>query len=188
MSKLLNQYVKDCIRTESKLDNLKLNQEVTKELLAMFSDLAELLDGLKKSLFYGKDTKLENFYAKKLLSIKNRAYTLSKINISDALVKTETDLNSRLFHGILGILTESGELAEILLMHMDGKDTDKIHIQEELGDHHWYHSIINDELQINPEETLTKNIKKLKARFPEKYSDELAENRNLEVERKVLEE
>jgi len=40
---------------------------------------------------------------------------------------------------------------------------------------------------INPEEAYEKNINKLKVRFPEKFSEEKALERDLEAERKTLE-
>jgi NTP pyrophosphatase (non-canonical NTP hydrolase) len=42
-------------------------------------------------------------------------------------------------------------------------------------------------LKSDLEEELTKNIDKLRARFPDKYTDYHAVNRNLEVERQILE-
>ena len=40
---------------------------------------------------------------------------------------------------------------------------------------------------INVLDSLQKNIDKLKARYPEKFTEELANNRNLDLERKILE-
>jgi len=41
--------------------------------------------------------------------------------------------------------------------------------------------------ELNLKEGLEKNINKLKVRFPEKFDENLAKNRNLELERKTLE-
>lgn len=40
---------------------------------------------------------------------------------------------------------------------------------------------------LNPHDAMEKNINKLKARYPEKFTEELALNRDLQTERKVLE-
>jgi hypothetical protein len=40
---------------------------------------------------------------------------------------------------------------------------------------------------IDPYEAMQKNIDKLKARFPEKFTEELANNRDLVKEREILE-
>jgi hypothetical protein len=42
-------------------------------------------------------------------------------------------------------------------------------------------------LNIDLEEMLQRNIDKLKARYPEKFTQENALNRNLDVERQILE-
>jgi hypothetical protein len=44
-----------------------------------------------------------------------------------------------------------------------------------------------DELGMTYEEAMITNIDKLKARFPEKFTEYLAENRDLVTERKILE-
>lgn len=41
--------------------------------------------------------------------------------------------------------------------------------------------------EINPYDAMQKNIDKLRKRFPEKFTEDLANNRNLEKERKALE-
>lgn len=43
------------------------------------------------------------------------------------------------------------------------------------------------EIDIDMEESLYKNIEKLKLRFPDKFSEDLAINRDVEAERKILE-
>ena len=187
MSELLNKYIKDCIRTESKLETLKLNPEVVSQLFEIYENLGEILDGLKKHTFYNKGDKLSAQFAPRLEKISSIANSLSKRPISFILSKEDTDLNSRMFHGILGIMTESSELSQIWSKHMCGEGFDAVNVQEEMGDQNWYHSIINDELKLDPEETLHKNIRKLRKRFPEKYTDEAAEHRDLNAERAELE-
>ena len=51
----------------------------------------------------------------------------------------------------------------------------------------WYLALLFDELKLDPNETMNKNIAKLKARYPEKFSKEKALNRDLEKEREILE-
>jgi hypothetical protein len=43
-------------------------------------------------------------------------------------------------------------------------------------------------LNNNAEQVMTTNINKLKARYAEKFTDSEAETRNLDIERKILEE
>lgn len=94
----------------------------------------------------------------------------------------------RLLHGAMGLTTETGELMDALKKHlMYGKDIDFINIQEECGDLFWYVALIADAVGFTFEDTFEKNIAKLKARYPNKFTEHDALNRNLDRERKVLE-
>jgi hypothetical protein len=186
----LKEYVNDALRTESKPEKLALNEEIVVDLFRMYIELGEILDGVKKSVFYNKDSKLVDEFEERILTIYRLADDLhmKRGNITH---KKDTQMDPRVFHGILGIMTESSELAEIWHTHATtGATIDPVHVQEELGDGMalgWYPAILHDALNLNPKETLDKNIRKLKVRFPEKYSDQKAANRNLVLERKELE-
>ncbi len=94
----------------------------------------------------------------------------------------------RLLHGSCGIATEAGELLDALKKHIFyGKETDTVNIVEEVGDLMWYCAIILDELGVEFDEVMEKNINKLKARYGEKFSEASASKRNLDKERKILE-
>lgn len=94
----------------------------------------------------------------------------------------------RLLHGGIGCTTEAGELMDaIKKWTFYGKEIDKVNIKEELGDLFWYIALICSELNFSFEEIQELVIKKLKTRYPEKYSNEAALNRNLEDERRTLE-
>lgn len=91
-------------------------------------------------------------------------------------------------HMILGMVTETGELADVFKKNMAyKKEIDWVNVKEEVGDLMWY--IINF-CSINGfdlEEIMETNIKKLETRYPEKFTEENAINRNLQEERKILE-
>jgi NTP pyrophosphatase (non-canonical NTP hydrolase) len=94
----------------------------------------------------------------------------------------------RLLHAMMGVQTESGEFTDALKRFIFyGKPIDKVNLGEELGDLFWYIAIACDELGISFEQVWENNIAKLKARYGEKFSEAAALNRNLPVERKVLE-
>ncbi len=94
----------------------------------------------------------------------------------------------RLLHAGIGLATESGEFLDALKKAVFyGKKLDTVNLKEELGDILWYMAIAMDELGTDFETEMEKNIKKLKARYGEKFSRESAENRNLEKEREILE-
>lgn len=91
-------------------------------------------------------------------------------------------------HMVLGISTEAGELLDAYKKHFAyGKELDKINVGEEIADIMWYVSNLCRMLNIDMEEMLQRNISKLKARYPEKFDEIKALNRNLEKEREILE-
>lgn len=93
----------------------------------------------------------------------------------------------RLLHAAMGLCTEAGEFMDMLKKHiMYGVPLDEVNLIEELGDGNWYEGIALDTLMFSMAETLHRNIAKLKKRFPEKFNEEDALNRNLEQERMVL--
>ena len=101
-------------------------------------------------------------------------------------VKDEGTL--RLLHGAIGLTTEAGEFIDALKKHIFyGKELDRVNLAEEMGDMFWYLAIVADELGIDFESVMATNIKKLKARYGEKFSEDRAENRDLDTERKILE-
>lgn len=94
-----------------------------------------------------------------------------------------------LYHAILGIQSEVGEVAEQLLYSLiEGKSIDDVNIREENGDITWYVALALRAVGGTFGDTFARNIAKLAKRYPELFTLELAENRDLEAERKVLEE
>ena len=108
-------------------------------------------------------------------------------------IRTESDKftgihNYRLLHGAMGIVTEAGELMDAMKKVMFYKrELDRINLIEELGDLFWYVALMCDELGVSFDEVMQKNIAKLMARYPEKFTVEDEQNRKLGVERGVLE-
>ena len=99
-----------------------------------------------------------------------------------------TDLDVDIMHVTLGMVTEAAEVADMIKKHIAyGRELDIVNIKEELGDLLWYIAIAMDVFGFEPSDVFKTNIEKLKIRYPEKYTDELAETRNLEAERKILE-
>lgn len=97
-------------------------------------------------------------------------------------------INPRLLHAALGICSESGEFSDSLKKSLFyGRQLDVVNAKEELGDLLWYIALAIDELGSSFEEIMELNINKLKKRYPEQFSEDKAYNRDLEVERKILE-
>jgi len=89
------------------------------------------------------------------------------------------------------MMGELGELASNIEHHFYyGQGFDKVNFEEELGDVLWYVAEACSALGIPMETIASMNIKKLRKRYPDKYTDDLAreENRNRQQERQVLEQ
>lgn len=94
----------------------------------------------------------------------------------------------RLVHAAFGLQTESAEFTDQLKKHIFyGKPLDTINLQEELGDILWYMAIAMDVLDTTFSAEQNRVINKLKDRFPEKFTQDKALNRDLEKERETLE-
>lgn len=112
-------------------------------------------------------------------------------------------VNIRLNHAILGMCGEVGELAQAFTRYIyygkgypverlgsDQAITEKLKeaIKEETGDLFWYLAEAHNAAGLDFIDTMEANIRKLKARYPEKYEDKKAwdENRDLGREREAL--
>jgi len=97
------------------------------------------------------------------------------------------NLNGNIVHSIYGLCTEAGEISEAFLKAAESGTFDEVNLKEEAGDLLWYLAMLFRELDTNFDEVATTNINKLKARFPEKFSQDKAYNRDLNTEREILE-
>ncbi len=97
--------------------------------------------------------------------------------------------SARMLHYVLGVGTEAGELQDAVKRQIAyNKPLDIVNVKEEIGDLLWYVARICDHLGITLEDCMTRNIEKLKARYPNKFTEHDAINRNLAAEREVLEQ
>ena len=93
-----------------------------------------------------------------------------------------------LVHAAMGLATESGEFLDNIKKHMFyNKPLDRTNLKEELGDILWYAAIAMSVLDTDFNKEMDRVIGKLKLRYPEKFSEENAINRDLESEQKYLE-
>ena len=105
---------------------------------------------------------------------------------------TNGDLNTRqlerLMHACMGGSTETGESWDMLKRGIIyGKAFDKVNVLEEAGDEIWYIALALDACGFTMEQAMERNIAKLRLRFPEKFTEAAALNRNLDAERTALE-
>ena len=98
-------------------------------------------------------------------------------------------VDMRIVHGIIGIATEAGEMLDALKRHLYyGQPLDIVNLKEELGDSSWYHSLMLNAIGSSWEEIWKMNIDKLRKRYPEKFTEIAAKERDLAKERQSLEE
>lgn len=182
MDKLeIKDYIPAAIRTESHTpgqvyERVMGNADMRAEMntaFGMFIEAAQSLDRIKKYLYYKKPTEFAE-----------SEQTLGEVANFGVL---NEDKMSRLFHAVLGMCTEAGELLEAFdAMMYRGESLDVDNLFEEMGDSMWYFAIGCSSMGFDPNELLGRNIAKLKARYPEKFTIENALNRDLDAEKAAL--
>lgn len=94
----------------------------------------------------------------------------------------------RLLHAMLGLSSEVGEFSGALKKHLFyGAPLDTVNLSEETGDLLWYIALAANVNGVSLASIMQKNIDKLRARYGDKFSEYLAEHRNLLIEREILE-
>lgn len=169
-------YVEDALRTKSTNfhGDLVSKHRLTTVLEIAISDLNSL-DVIKKALFYGKKPTIDfaDFWPTVTLP---HSEILNESQVIDVI------------HAIIGKATEAGELLELLLKWLENSgDVDLPNLIEEIGDGQWYDAIAVAAIGTTFEKIQAINIAKLRARFPEKFTEHNAQNRDLFTERKILE-
>lgn len=92
-----------------------------------------------------------------------------------------------LAHAALGIASESGEVADaIKATIVYGRPLDAINLIEEIGDNHFFASIILLKLGLTWDHIERANMAKLNARYQEGYSDAAANDRKKQFERDAI--
>jgi NTP pyrophosphatase (non-canonical NTP hydrolase) len=178
-------YIKEAIKTES-VDFASIRerfsadkQELLKTMLESIIYQINQLDLVKKHLFYGKNVDLPGLTN---TSGEFKTYT------------NPDDKTIRIMHGIIGVVTESGEMLEILKnVLFENKELDLVNLQEENGDAFWYQAIMHDVMGKTFEQTQDQNIDKLQrkanARYKNgKFTENEAINRDTLAEREILEQ
>ena len=74
------------------------------------------------------------------------------------------------FHGVLGVISEMGELVEWLENGINSGKLDPQNLMEELGDSGWYHALLRTWGGFTREEQEEININKLRVRYPNKFT------------------
>ena len=151
------------------------HEKVTPAILFLalqeFAAAADRLDRIKKTLFYGKDEPV----------------FLTKLN---ATVEFDHEtLSPDVAHAVIGIATEAGELVERLMKagsYPEKADEHRLNFFEESGDVEWYQMLLYSALGFDQAQVRAANHAKLLKRFPEKFTEANADQRDLPLEQATL--
>lgn len=83
-----------------------------------------------------------------------------------------TNKKARLYHGVLGLASEAGEVTGILQKTYQGHDFAADHMVKECGDCLWMIAEILDAIGVPMSVCMEQNIAKLKARYPDGFDSE----------------
>lgn len=168
-------------------DKVEINPVLLMNTLSMFIHSARILELIKKFIFYGKPIeKNDIIHALRNIAEAHRRLQFTSLETVDQSLMVQTiHIDPDLFHAVIGIASESGELLEHL--KFDGTAIDKTGLAEELGDQHWYQALLIRNQNLNWASVLDANIEKLQKRYPNKFRPEDAINRDLPAERAVVE-
>jgi len=91
------------------------------------------------------------------------------------------DKKDVLINGVMGLCGEAGEAIDIVKKHLaQGHELDREKLIGELGDIAWYLAETATVLDMDLEEVLTRNIEKLKRRYPEGFDSARSLNRKVD--------
>lgn len=129
---------------------------------------AELVDGVKRALFYNKTDRLPN--------------AMFLANHEDIPFNIDTDE----LHAILGMEGEMGEITEIVIDDTLSEEEIIARLTDECGDLLWYMALLFMKRGISFRDVFARNIEKLRKRYPDKFTIDLAVNRDTAAEATVF--
>jgi NTP pyrophosphatase (non-canonical NTP hydrolase) len=157
-----NEYQEAALRTCSTVFNVSdvLDFQIEQILTENIYN-GEMIEEIKKNIFYGKPL--------------NVVTTLPELPIVTSFAWEE--VNQDVTHGILGIAGEASELVQHLYSAITTEgQINSLAISKEIGDVLWYIAILADAIGVPLEQIMEENIAKLKARYPDKWCIERAQN------------
>lgn len=148
-------------------------------------DALNKLDKVKKTLFYGRDNNIDPRPGQ--ANVVNLPLLIQDTQKQVHGIEMTLDAVYNVVHGAIGYATEAGEMLEMLKHVINGGKLDTVNMLEEVGDGKWYMAILLDTIGYEWGEDERRVIAKLRARFPDKFKEYDANNRDLAAERAILE-
>lgn len=188
------EFQKLAVRTESLVDEAVLSDNdfnILQNSLYSLYNICEVLDCYKKHIFYKKPLDRQKISVNLNSNIMNSSDSLTELFATlsedwDSPIN-ELPVDVRVFHALLGTVTEHGELAVPLANYIEDGYIDLVNVVEELGDSDWYKALFFEATGISWDDVQQMIIKKLEVRYADKiFSEEEANGRDLESERQLL--
>lgn len=168
----LSNYMTLANRTNKDGDSIQAKPEVYNAIVTNLPQIikaADTADRLKAAFCYGEKLRDTGTIPKGHLQI------------------NPTGSQKEQIHALLGLVSEAGELAEAFYSSIiNDEPLDENNIIEECGDILWFLALMVKNMNIDLNKLAEINIAKLKERYPDKYSDIDAVQRNVEAEYDVI--
>lgn len=189
-------FQKLAVRTESIVDEINISVSdgaAFISALQSYAAITEVLDAYKKHIFYKKPLDRAQVY--NALRLSQDYADLAEMHSEtqgtedEQILDGTLDMDPRIFHALLGTITEHGEIAEAMIKALLGKEElDLVNVCEELGDSDWYKALFYEATGIDWDDAQKMIISKLEIRYADKiFSAGEAEERDLPAERALLE-
>ena len=177
----LEEYQELAQRTTSTTEEFTRDKLISRLGIEGHDDLSYILDSLREMSDSGStatELKSKIFYGK----VKNvELFGPCMYNHEESRERLY-DLNPKILHSALGLLSEAGELIEHILAHIfKGEPLDLNHLKKELGDSAWFVTEGAIGIESTLKDVAETNIEKLSLRYPGKFTVEDAVARKDEV-------
>ena len=175
---ILKTYQRDAARTVAMLGDIRL--DLSHMILGITSEIEEYLEAVIKDDTINENEELSDmaWYIANYCDM--RSYSFEEIVVASSSYSDEEYVQDS---GIIIPLTRLADYVKKYIAY--NKEIDRsLEKNALLGIAKW---LIEDNPDFDLERDLTRNINKLKQRYPERFTEEDALNRDLDSERKILE-
>ena len=180
----IKEYQQEVLRTLSdQFHGDSVNGALFLRIIDSLVQISETLDQFKKALFYGKlipPSTTSPLVGYESINLNPQYLEAGAVPLSTLFPKTEKEFNT--LHALIGLITETTEALE----NYFSPKYSELNQVEEVGDISWYYALLLHSLVPEPSKVWEANIRKLKARYPEKFESQKALNRDLEAEKQAL--
>lgn len=188
----LDKYQELSGRTAAHLDSVRT--DMYEKHASLVRDCVDLIingqqaDAMKRSLFY-KEPVAKTTDRLKGFAVENERH----YNVIDLIIHSlshNPQLTTKqidVIHSALGMMSEAAEiLEEVVNSFIEDRPLNDVNLKEEGGDNLWYTAMLFRTVGGKFSTEAQNNINKLAVRYPDKFTEENALNRDLKEEEKTL--